>query len=219
MINNSTFKFLEEIAIHNNREWFRVNKSKYEDARANAIDFTGAVIQGLAASDPLITADTDPKDCVLRIYRDIRFSNDKTPYKTNIGIGISQNGKNFKGPGYYIHIQPDRCFIAGGCWMPEAGLLKAIRQEIDYNSSDYHSIIGAPAFIKYFKEPDKADMLKTAPKGYDKDHPNMKYLKLKSFTASHHVNRKILTGSGATAYTVDVLHALLPFMEFLRNAV
>ncbi|HXI00992.1 MAG TPA: DUF2461 domain-containing protein [Sphingobacteriaceae bacterium] len=219
MIKNSTFKFLEDVAVNNDREWFQVNKSRYEDARANAIDFTREVILGLSVSDPLITTDIEPKDCVLRIYRDIRFSKDKTPYKTNIGIGISQNGKNFKGPGYYIHIHPKTSFITGGCWMPEASLLKSIRQEIDYSSSDFNSIISHPAFIKYYKNLDREDMLKTAPKGYGTDHPYINYLKLKSFTASHDINRKILTGKDAVAYTVGVLRTLFPFMEFLRNAV
>ena len=218
MIKNSTFKFLEEVAANNNREWFQANKSRYEEARNNAIDFTREVICGLAAIDPLITKEIEPKDCVLRIYRDIRFSKDKTPYKTNIGIGISQTGKNFKGPGYYIHIQPGQCFITGGSWMPETGLLKAIRQEIDYNSADFNSIISAPDFIDYFKDLDREDALKTVPKEYSADHPDIYYLKLKSFTASHNVSNKVLTGTRSVTYTVNVLEKLYPFMEFLRNA-
>lgn len=219
MIKDSTFEFLEAVAINNNREWFQGNKSRYEDARANVIDFTGSVIQGLSAFDPLIKSDINPKDCVLRIYRDIRFSKDKTPYKNHIGIGISPHGRNFKGPGYYIHIHPESSFITAGSWMPESDLLKAIRQEIDYNSAEFHSIITAPDFIKLFGDLDREDSLKTTPKGYDAGHPDIRYLKLKSFTASHDVRRSVLAGKDSVDYTVNVLGALKPFMQFLRTAV
>lgn len=219
MIKDSTFEFLEAVAANNHREWFQINKSRYEDARSNVIDFTREIITGLSAFDPLIKSDIEPRDCVLRIYRDIRFSKDKTPYKTNIGVGISPNGRNFKGPGYYIHIHPENSFITGGSWMPEAGVLKAIRQEIDYNSSEFNSVIKEPAFIKYFQDLDREDLLKTAPKGYDTDHPYIQYLKLKSFTASHDVSKNVLTGKNSVVYTVDVLRTLFPFIEFLRNAV
>ena len=219
MIKDSTFEFLQAVAANNNREWFQLNKARYEDARANAIDFTREVIKGLSAIDPLIKSDMEPASCVLRIYRDIRFSKDKTPYKTNIGIGISPNGRNSKGPGYYIHLHPENSFITGGCWMPEAGLLRAIRQEIDYNSSEFNSIIKGPDFIKYFNDLDREDLLKTSPKGYDAGHPFIKYLKLKSFTASHDVDRKSFTRKDSVSNTVEVLRALLPFIDFLRKAV
>ena len=219
MIRESTFKFLEELAGNNNREWFQYNKPRYDEARDNAIEFTRSVIQGLAAYDPSINSDLPAKDCVLRIYRDIRFSKDKTPYKTNIGIGISQNGKNFKGPGYYIHIQPGSSFITGGSWMPDTGSLKAIRQEIDYNSTDFKQIISHARFCEHFNDLDRVDVLKTSPKGYNPDHPDIHYLKLKSFTASHTVIDEVLSGSNAVSYTVDVLKTLYPFMNFLRNAV
>jgi uncharacterized protein (TIGR02453 family) len=219
MIKKATFDFLKLIAENNNREWFQVNKFQYDAARQNVLEFTQKVIAGLSEYDPLITTSIEPKDCVLRVYRDIRFSKDKTPYKTNIGIGISQNGKNFNGPGYYIHIHPEQSFITGGSWMPEAGQLKAIRQEIDYNTSEFESIITNPEFVKYFTDLDREDVLKTSPKGYDAGHKYIRYLQLKSFTASHDVSGRILTGKDSVDYTVNVLRALYPFVEFLRNAV
>ena len=141
MIKSDTFHFLSQLAENNNLEWFHAHKQEHDEARENVIAFVSQLINGLAKIDIAILTDLDPKDCVMRIYRDIRFSKDKTPYKTNFGIGISPNGKNFEGPGYYLHIHPEQSFLAGGCWMPEANVLKAIRQEIDYNGSDFHTII------------------------------------------------------------------------------
>lgn len=219
MINESTFEFLEALAIHNDREWFQDNKFLYEAARANLIDFTTKIIQKVSDFDPLIQSDLDARDCVFRIYRDIRFSKDKTPYKTHLGIGISPQGKNFKGPGYYIHIQPGNTFITAGSWRPEPDKLKAIRQEIDYSSSDFHSILEAPDFVKLFGDMDREDFLKTVPKGYDAGHPDIQYLKLKSFTASHVVTRSIFTAGNSVEYTVNILRSLMPLIQFLRNAV
>ena len=219
MIKKSTFQFLKDVALNNHREWFLPNKGRYEEARENVIDFTDQVLTGLRKIDPLITDDVKAKNCVLRIYRDIRFSKDKTPYKTNFGIGISPTAKNFKGPGYYIHLEPDSCFVTGGSWMPESETLKAIRQEIDYNGADFHAIIDAPVFRQFFPELDQEDMLKTSPKGYAADHPDIKYLKLKSFTASSRLKATELTGPDSVKNVLDRLEAVYPFMEFLRNAL
>ena len=155
----------------------------------------------------------------MRIYRDVRFSKDKTPYKTNFGAGFSENGKNFKGAGYYLHIHPEKSFLAGGCWMPEGDMLKSIRQEIDYNGADFHEIIDDKAFKKYFGAPDSEYKLKTPPKGYQPDHQDIEYLKLKSFTFSHALTRAELSGSNAVDDVCNGFIRLYPFISFLRNAV
>ncbi len=219
MIASSTFSFLNAVAENNNREWFQVHKGGYETAKENVLAFTGEIIRGLSKFDPTIPSDLNPKECVMRIYRDIRFSKDKSPLKTNFGIAISSNGKNFKGPGYYLHIQPGRSFVAGGCWYPEPESLKAIRQEIDYNLSDWKEITNDPGFVKAFGSPDTEAKLRTAPKGYPSDHPAIEYLKLKSFTASAQITDSDLSKDGSVAIVTELFEKLYPLMVFLRNAI
>lgn len=219
MIRSATFDFLSDLAANNDREWFLANKLRHDEARKDVLEFTGEVITGLSQTDNTIPPDLDPKNCVMRIYRDVRFSLDKTPYKNNFGAGISRNGKSFNGPGYYLHIHPTDSFLAGGCWMPEGDLLRAIRQEIDYNGRELQELIEVPLFKNYFGSPDAEHTLKTVPKGYSADHPYIEYLKLKSFTFSHPLNSSELSGSNAIEEVVSGFARLYPFMTFLRNAI
>lgn len=219
MIKSATFKFLKEVSENNDRDWFKLHKTEYENALQNVLDFTGAVITALSKTDPTIPSNLDPKACVMRIYRDVRFSKDKSPYKTNFGIAVSANGKNFKGPGYYIHLQPGASFIAAGSWFPEKEELKCIRQEIDYNASDWHEIIDHADFRKLFGDLHQEGKLQTAPKGYDSDNPEIEYLKLKSFTAGRSLSDKELTGAGSAEAVASLFEKLYPFIIFLRSAI
>ena len=219
MIKSQTLQFLSDLSANNNREWFALNKARHDEARQNVLDFVSEVIKGLAKADPEIPLNLDAKDCVMRIYRDIRFSLDKTPYKSNFGAGISPFGKNFNGPGYYLHISPEECFVAAGCWMPEKDHLKLIRQEIDYNSSEFKEILAnlKSANIKSHLETDHK--LKTAPKGYPADHAEIEYLKLKSFTVILPLKPSDLTKPDAVKKVVNGLASFVHFVAFLRNAV
>ena len=219
MINSATFDFLKDLAANNNRDWFQANKLRHDEARNNVLEFADKLIAKLSKIDPSLSSELDSKTCVMRIYRDVRFSKDKTPYKTNFGAGFSENGKNFKGAGYYLHIHPEKSFLAGGCWMPEGDMLKSIRQEIDYNGADFHEIIDDKAFKKYFGAPDSEYKLKTPTKGYQPDHQYIEYLKLKSFTFSHALTRAELSGSNAVDDVCNGFIRLYPFISFLRNAV
>lgn len=219
MLRSDTFDFLKQVKTNNNREWFQAHKDLHDTARENVLAFTADVITGLTKIDLAIPSDLNPKDCVMRIYRDVRFSKDKTPYKTNFGTGISPNGKNFNGPGYYLHLSPEQSFIAGGCWMPPANQLKAIRQEIDYNSSDFQSILDDQLFKHYFDNLDREGALKTAPKGYPADHPSIEVLKLKSFTASTEITIEELLHPDAVKRVLERFEALHSFIVFLRNAI
>lgn len=219
MINSATFDFLRDLAANNDRDWFQANKLRHDEARTNVLEFADKLIKKLSKIDPSVSSELDSKNCVMRIYRDVRFSKDKTPYKTNFGAGFSENGKNFKGAGYYLHIHPEHSFLAGGCWMPESDMLKAIRQEIDYNGSEFHEIVDDKIFKQYFGTPDSEYKLKTLPKGYHPDHPDIEYLKLKSFTFSHPLNRTELTDSNAIDEVCNGFIRLYPFIAFLRNAV
>ncbi|MXV17617.1 DUF2461 domain-containing protein [Hufsiella ginkgonis] len=219
MILPSTLTFLVGIAEHNDRDWFQDHKADYDKARENVLEFTRSVIRGIALFDATVPADLDPKSCVMRIYRDIRFSKNKTPYKNNFGIGISRQGKNFDGAGYYLHIQPGESFIAAGSWQPETQQLKAIRQEIDYNGADLLELLNNERFVKLAGDLSAEDQLKTMPKGYPADHPMIHYLKLKSFNAVANLPDSLLTGDQAAEQVVDMFETLHPLVVFLRNAV
>lgn len=219
MIRSETFDFLKELAVNNNRDWFLANKSRHDQAKANVIDFASGVIIELSKIDSSIPSGLDPKSCIMRIYRDIRFSKDKTPYKTNFGLAFSGQGKNFKDAGYYLNIQPATSFIAGGCWMPDAVMLKAIRQEIDYNGAVFHEIIDNESFKNYYGSLDTDHKLKTLPKGYSLDHQDIEYLKLKSFTFSHSMSSLELSGSQSVEEVTNGFAILSPFISFLKGAV
>jgi uncharacterized protein (TIGR02453 family) len=219
MIQSQTFDFLKELVDNNNREWFQANKERYDSARENLIDFTGGLITKLHKIDPTVSADLDPKKCVMRIYRDIRFSKNKTPYKNNFGVSLPTLASKLGGVEYYLQIQPGKSFIAGGYWMPEAEHLKAIRQEIDYNAADLKKIIDDKEFIKLFGEFRKQDQLKTTPKGYEADNENIDLLRLKSFIAFHPLKDKELMAAKAVDEVTDMCSRIYPLNVFLKNAI
>lgn len=194
------------------------HKETYEQARDNMIDFTAELIKELTKADPNLDPATDAKKCVMRIYRDIRFSKDKTPYKSHFGIGKLHSGKAGH-TGYYLHIQPGESFIAGGYWQPEGDHLKAIRQEIDYNADELKKIVDAPEYKKLFGEFRDQERLKLMPSGYPADHENISLLKLKSFTAVHNLSDAELLKPTAAKKIADVCSMIYPLNVFLNNAI
>jgi uncharacterized protein (TIGR02453 family) len=219
MIKTETFDFLKELVNNNNREWFQANKPAYEKSRENVVEFTGKFIGLLHKVDPGIDEALDPKKSVMRIYRDIRFSKNKTPYKNNFGISIPTSGLRNGGVEYYMHVQPGKSFIAGGYWMPEAEHLKAIRQEIDYNGRDLNKIIDNPEFKSLFGDFRQQEKLKTVPKGYDADNEHIELLKLKSFIVSHDLKDKELLNANAAENIAEICSKLHPLNVFLKNAL
>lgn len=219
MINPQTVEFLKELISNNNREWFQANKAVYDSARENVIAFTGELLKHLHKIDPGIDEALDPKKSVMRIYRDIRFSKNKTPYKNNFGISIPTSGLRNGGVEYYMHITPGASFIAGGYWMPEADHLKAIRQEIDYNAHDLKSIIDDSGFVKLFGDFRAQEKLKTLPKGYEAGNENIDLLKLKSFIVSHPLKDKDLFKADAVQYVAQICAKIHPLNVFLKNAI
>jgi uncharacterized protein (TIGR02453 family) len=214
-----TFNFLKNIKSHNNREWFEKNKAHYLEAKEEHEQFIDKILKGIAKFDKKMNTDLKAKDCVFRIYKDIRFSKDKTPYKTNFGASMNPGGKKSLIAGYYLHIEPGGSFIAGGMWMPEPDMLNAIRQEIDYNPDPFFKILKSASFKKYFKGLDEEDKLKSAPKGFDKDHPHIEILKNKHFIVSHPLSDKALNEKNADAAIISGFKAMYPFLEYLRQAV
>lgn len=219
MIKQQTLDFLTQLAANNNREWFMDNKPVYEAARENVIDLAAALVKSLHEVDPAVSPDLDGKKCVMRIYRDIRFSKDKTPYKTNFGISFPTTGVKAGGAEYYIQIQPGNSFVAGGYWMPEAPTLKAIRQEIDYNGNDLKAIVDDAEFVKLFGNFREQDKLKSLPRDYNADNEHIELLKLKSFAAWHQFKDAEILKADIPKKITEICSRIYPLNVFLRNAI
>jgi len=219
MIQRHTFDFLKQLVENNNRDWFIANKERYEEARENVVAFTAELLKLLHKLDPQIDDSLDAKKCVMRIYRDIRFSKDKTPYKNNFGVSIPTKGLKAGRAEYYLQISPENSFIAGGYWMPETEHLKAIRQEIDYNANDLKKIIDDPVFVKLFGEFRKQEQLKNVPKEYSADNESIDLLKLKSFVAFHPLKDDELLLKNAASNLAAICGKIYPLNVFLNNAL
>lgn len=218
MLKKDTLVFIQNVADNNNREWFAENKQRYEEAKSDVLNLVAEIIPELSKVDPLISSETDPKKSLMRIYRDVRFSKNKDPYKNNFGIWFSAKSKGGNEPGYYLHIQPGKNFLAGGYWMPEAAHLKLIRQEIDYNFSDFEKVITEKNFKSSFKL-GTGNALKNAPKGYDPADPNIEFLKLKSFEATTQIDDEEFLKPTIVNKLVSSFKTVNPLVAFLRNAL
>lgn len=210
-------KFLKDIKKNNDRVWFEKNKPRYLEAKQGFEDFVAALLAEFSKFDSGM-AGLDPKKLPFRIYRDVRFSKDKSPYKVNMGAGFSPNGKLVQEPGYYIHIEPGKSFVAGGIYMPDATNLGKIRQEIDYNYDKLKKVITASNFKKSFDGFDEFDKLKTMPKGYPKDHPQIELLKLKSFIVSHNFSDKEVLDPKFVKTVASYAKAIKPLNDFIKEA-
>jgi uncharacterized protein (TIGR02453 family) len=212
-------KFLKAIAKNNDREWFEKNKPKYIEAKSQFEDFLEAFHKELVEFDESLGG-LNPRKMGFRIYRDVRYSKDKRPYKVNMGAGFSPKGKMDQEPGYYIHLEPgNKSFIAGGVYMPDAEKLAKIRQEIDYNPEKLLSIMKRKSFKKYFDDLDDFDKLKTAPKGYPKDHENIHLLQHKSFVVSHAFTDAQITDKKFVKNLAAVCKEIMPLNTFLKEAI
>jgi uncharacterized protein (TIGR02453 family) len=214
---NKVVEFLEELAKNNNREWFHENKEWYEESRDKFLFLTDVMINEIRKFDPEIPT-MSPKDCMFRIFRDVRFSNDKRPYKTNFGSYISKGGRKGMYAGYYFHISPDESFVGGGIYMPPAEPLKAVRNYVAENASEFMEITNSPEFKKTYPAMYE-DKLKTAPKGFLKDHEHIDLLRYKSFIFSHSFSRNDLLGKDYITKMVAAFRVLQPFNQYLNNAV
>lgn len=214
----TTLDFLSVLKKNNNKEWFDANKHKYLVAKEELEGVVTKIISGIQKFDKRIGKDLQAKNCIFRIYKDVRFSKDKTPYKTNLGASINPGGKKSLLAGYYVHIEPNNSFVGGGVYMPEPDQLKAIRQEIDYNAAPLLKIFKNKSFSEYYKGLDEIDKLKTVPKGYDKEHEHLELLKHKHFIVSYPLKDKDLTSPKAVETIVKACKAMHPFLEYLRHA-
>ncbi len=213
-----TLNFLADLAKHNKKEWMDDNKKRYKEAKDQVIELIAEVIQKSSAFDSSL-AGIDPRKTLFRINRDIRFSKNKDPYKTNFGAAIVDGGRKSGNPGYYLHIMPDNNFAGGGVYQPSSDMLQKVRQEIDYNGKEVRSIIDNKNFKKTFEEPYGDDKLKTAPKGYPKDHVNIDLLQLKHYVFMKKMTDKQVTSNDFASQVSDVYKTLHPFNIFLAKAL
>jgi len=211
--------FLKALAKNNNRKWFEKNKPKYLEAKQLHEDFLELFYKELLKFDEGL-AGLNPRKLGFRIYRDVRFSKDKRPYKVNMGAGFSPKGKMMQEPGYYIHIEPgNKSFLAAGLYVPDPANLAKVRQEIDYNPKAFLKILNDKNFKKYFKGLDDFDRVKTAPKGYPKDHPQIELLKNKSFISSHPFTDAGVVDKKFVKKAAEVAKAIKPLNDFLKEAI
>lgn len=217
MLSKETIKFLKMLEKNNERQWFNEHKDMFVRANDNIIAITGDLIGRISKFDSSV-AGIDPKSCVFRIYRDVRFSTDKSPYKTNLGAFITPGGKKNMLPGYYFHIQPGMFFAAAGKHLPDGAELQRIRSYIAANGDEFNRIVSGKAFSKRFGELD-GERLSRPPKGFDANHPAIEFLKLKSFTVSENFTEKDAVAPDYPKKLTSSFETAAPLVEFLRKAV
>lgn len=209
--------FLKDVAAHNDRSWFAAHRDRYEEARALFESMVQEVINATAAFDESIRH-LHVKDCTYRFYRDTRFSEDKSPYKTHLGAYINAHGKKSWHSGYYLHLEPGACMIAGGSYCLPSPVLKAVRQSVADEIDEFRSIVEAPDFRAAF--PVIGDTrLKTMPKGFPKDFPWPQYLQPKDYSVLHPVPDDFFRSDDWLENTVALFRLMKPFNDFVNYAV
>ncbi|MFY8190779.1 MAG: DUF2461 domain-containing protein [Bacteroidia bacterium] len=209
--------FLQELSENNSKEWFDDNRKTYESLRKEWIQFAALAIAEVGKFDKEIAL-LEPKQCIFRINRDIRFSKNKDPYKTNFGLSLSKGGKKDDFCGYYLHVQPGASFLAGGSYMPMPPKLAAIRQEIDYNAAEFLAIVEHKTFLNAFGKL-SGESLQRPPKGYEASNPMIDYLKHKSFIVEHKLSNKDLLHPQFLANISRHFNTMAPLTQFIYKAM
>jgi len=218
MLQKSTLKFLKDLKKNNNKPWFDDHRKQYEEAKADFENFIQAVIDKHSQHDPDLK-ELAAKKCVFRIHRDVRFSKDKSPYKTNFGASMDKGGKNSGLAGYYFQLEPGKSFAGGGIWMPQPDALKKLRQEIDYGLDEFKKIISSKKFKSTFGElcTGEGIQLSRLPQGFEKDNPAAEYLKFKSWLVVADISDRDLISKDLVNKTVDAFFVLQPLIKFLNR--
>ncbi|WP_313003780.1 DUF2461 domain-containing protein [Chryseobacterium gleum] len=205
------FEFLTQLKENNNREWFAKHKSEYDAiVKENKVVFT-KIYNELQEHDQLKGMH------IFRIYNYVRFSKNKTPYKTNFGVGYSRSKPMLRG-GYYIQLEPGNSFVGGGFWGPEAKDLLRIRKEFEISSKEIEKIIADKTFIKYFEEL-KGDSVKTAPRGFDKNHPAIDLIRKKQFLVMRKFTDKEVLSDNFQKEAILTLLAMRPFFDYMSEVL
>ncbi|WP_370895750.1 DUF2461 domain-containing protein [Chryseobacterium gossypii] len=209
-----TFDFLKKLSRNNNREWFNENKGLYTESQKNVVSFLEDLIGEMAGFDEEL-GKIDAKKSLFRIYRDTRFSKDKSPYKTNFGASLGM-GKGSQKGGYYLHMEPGKSFVAGGIYMPEPSVLKLVRKEISLYGDDFLKILNDKDFKKHFPELDQESKLVKVPQGFEKEDPMAEYLKLKNFIVLYHLKDDEILDNNAIKRLAEIFKLMKPFNDFLN---
>lgn len=219
MISKNTLDFLKKIKKNNNKQWFEEHKDEYKALHAEFKTTIEDIAEGIATFDPRVKHALNDKKTIkiFRIYRDARFSKDKSPYKTNFGGTIAPHGFESGNPGYYVHIEPGNCFIGGGLHMPESALLKNVRDAIVHDDKPFRLILKKTAFKNTYGSLSGYDMLKTVPRGYDKDHPASDLLRFKSFLGTKNFSDKDVLAQGFDKQVLKDFKALEPLVAYLAR--
>ena len=221
MLEKNTFKFLKDLKLNNSKEWLDSNKKSYENAKNDILKLTSELILSLSEIDNTIsTTHLDPKKCITRLNRDLRFSKDKTPYKTDYYIVLNKNGKNSSSAFYYLHIEPDNCFVGGGVYNPQPEELKKIRQEIDYCYGEWKVIINDKTFKKSFPSGiNNSGVLSRTPKEFDETNEASEFLKMKGFFTTEKLTDKELISIDTFKKINSYFKATKPLVDFLNRAI
>ncbi|MCG7280270.1 DUF2461 domain-containing protein [Chryseobacterium taklimakanense] len=212
MIEKSTFSFLRNLKKNNDRGWFSENKEKYTAAQQNVLEFVDQLLAEMSKFDETF-AKLDPRKTLFRIYRDTRFSKDKSPYKTNFGASINGIGKKDGGAGYYLHISPGECFTAAGVYRCDPKKLKDLRREISVNADEFKSIIQDKDFRNFEFNNEK---LSRVPQGFEKDDPMAEYLKMKNLVVSQNIKDDDLMNTESVKLVAENFRKMSKFVDFLN---
>jgi uncharacterized protein (TIGR02453 family) len=216
---HNILQFINELKINNNREWFAENKSWYDQVKADFEKLSKELILEISLFDEEIK-NVEVKDCVFRIYRDTRFSHDKTPYKTHFGVFIATaGGRKSQRGGYYLHLDPAGCFLGAGVWCPQPDLLKALRQSVYDNIDELNEIRSNPEFSQYFNEFFQEDKLKTVPRGFPKDFADAELLKLKHYLVEYKFDESFISSDNFIQRVASVAKCAYPLNRFLNYTV
>lgn len=221
MLAPATLQFLKALDKNNNKAWFDAHRKQYDAAKLNFAELTQQVITQFGKKEPSIAL-LQPKECVFRINRDVRFSKNKAPYKNNMGASIKAGGKKSLLAGYYIHLEPGgKSFVGGGLYMPDAAIVGKVRQEIDYNYTRFLRIVENKKFIAQYGGLDFSEGLSLVrePKGYEKENPAIKYLKLKSWIATSPLSDTALQDKNLATQLTKAFEYLQPLISFLNEAI
>lgn len=214
-ISPTTFQFLQDLKANNNREWFQENKARYDAAYANVIDFAEEVLDQMSEHDHLVPM--TGKKSLFRIYRDVRFSKNKSPYKNHWGGRMKRATEELRG-GYYYHIEPGGSFVAGGFWAPNKEDLKRIRDEFAADAEPIRAITADPVFVETFGQL-KGDSVKTAPKGFSKEHPNIDLIRMKQFIVTREFSDEEVLQDNYAEKVVETFQAMRPYFDYMSDVL
>jgi uncharacterized protein (TIGR02453 family) len=211
MLHPSIFPFLEELRDNNNRDWFKDNKHKHDAARAHVVQFTQALFERLSDENQL------DGQKVFRVYRDVRFSKNKTPYKSHFGIGFHRIKPQYRG-GYYLHLEPGASFFGAGFWGPNKDDLFRVRKEIEMDPEYFEKMATGKKLTETWGAM-KGDQLKTAPKGFDKEHPGINHLRFKQYIFTKEIPDTLLFDENFEQWMVDHFNAIRPFLNYMGDVL